>query len=54
LGELVRSAYEAQYGLLSSEEKLRAVERVRRLSLPVGSVAKMRRQSVPRPRGMGK
>jgi hypothetical protein len=48
LGELVRAACEAQYGIVSSEERLRAAERLRRLSLPVGSVRKMKRQSVPR------
>lgn len=48
LGELVRAACEAQYGMVSSEERLRAAERLRRLVLPVGSVRKMKRQSVPR------
>ncbi len=48
LGELVRSACEAQYGLVSSEERLRAAERLRRLALPIGSVKTMKRQSVPR------
>jgi hypothetical protein len=48
LGELVRAACEARYGLVSSEERLGAAERLRRLSLPVESVQKMKRQSVPR------
>jgi hypothetical protein len=46
LGELVRSACEAQYGVASKEERLRAVERLRRLSLPVASVKSMKRQSL--------
>jgi hypothetical protein len=49
LGELVRSACEAQYGVASKEERLRAVERLRRLSLPVASVKSMKRQSLPSP-----
>ncbi len=49
LGELVRSACEAQYGVASKEERLRAVERLSKLSLPVGSVKLMKRQSVPSP-----
>ena len=49
LGELVRSACEAQYGVTSKEERLRAVEKLRRLSLPVGSIRTMKRQSVPSP-----
>jgi len=47
LGELVRSACEAQSGVASKEERLQAVERLRRLSLPVGTVKLMKRQSVP-------
>ncbi len=46
LGELVRSACEAQYGAASKEERLRAVARLRRLSLPVASVKSMKRQSL--------
>jgi hypothetical protein len=49
LGELVRSACEARYGAVSKEERLRAVEKLRRLELPVGSVRTMKRQSVPTP-----
>jgi hypothetical protein len=40
LGALVRSACEAQYGVASKEERLRAVERLRRLSLPVAGVSR--------------
>ena len=49
LGELVRLACEAQYGLVSKEERIRAVEEIGRLKLPVGSVREMKRQSVPGP-----
>lgn len=49
LGDLVRLACEAQYGLVSKEERLRAVEEIARLNLPVGSVRQMKRQSVPSP-----
>ena len=46
LGELVRSACESQYRFLSREQRLKAVEEIGRLALPVGSPAKMKRQSV--------
>ena len=46
LGKLVRSASEAQYGVASKEKRLRAVERLRRLSLPIGDVKSMKRQSL--------
>jgi hypothetical protein len=52
LGELVRSACEAQYGAVSREERLLAVEKLRRLSLPVGSVRTMKQQSVPSPKDL--
>lgn len=42
LGELVRSACEAQYGVASKEKRLRAVHRLARLSLPVRSVREMK------------
>ena len=49
LGQLVREACEARYGLVSTEERLRAVKALRRLSLPVGSPRRMKRESVPSP-----
>ena len=49
LGQLVREACEIQYGHVSSEDRLRAVDELRRLSLPVGSPRKMKRESVPEP-----
>ncbi|MFC1708398.1 hypothetical protein ACFL59_16520 [Planctomycetota bacterium] len=49
IGSLVREACERQYGFESADEKLQAVEALRRLALPVGSPADMKRQSVPSP-----
>ena len=49
LGQLVREACEIQYGHVSLEDRVRAVGELRRLSLPVGSVRKMKRESVPEP-----
>ena len=49
LGQLVREACEIQYGPVSREDRLRAVDELRRLSLPVGSPRKMKRESVPVP-----
>ena len=47
LGELVRSACERAYGSASAEEKVAAVRRMAGLALPVGSVRRMKRESVP-------
>lgn len=47
VGDLVRSACEAQYGDLSLDERLQAVEALRRLSLPVSTPEQMARESVP-------
>ena len=52
LGQLVREACEIQYGHVSGEDRVRAVEALRRLSLPVGSPRKMKQESVPRPRDL--
>ena len=52
LGQLVREACEVQYGHVSSEDRVRAVDELRRLSLPVGSPRKMKRESVPEPRDL--
>lgn len=49
LGDLVRQACETRYGLVSREERLRAVEEIGRLNLPVGTVRQMKRQSIPAP-----
>ena len=49
LGQLVREACETQYGHVSTEDRLRAVTDLRRLSLPVGSPLDMKRESVPVP-----
>jgi hypothetical protein len=47
LGELVRSACERQYGSASAEEKVAAVRRMAGFALPVGTVRRMKRESVP-------
>lgn len=49
LGELVRQACQQQYGLVSEDERLEAVRRLGELSLPVGEVGAMLRESVPDP-----
>lgn len=47
MGQLVREACEQQYGVVGSSEQVAAVAALARLSLPVGSVAEMKRESVP-------
>ena len=47
LGELVRSSCEHAYGAASVEEKVNAVRRMAGLALPVASVRRMKRESVP-------
>jgi len=49
LGELVRSACERQYGLVSREDRLEAVRNLAVLALPVGEVREMKEESVPKP-----
>jgi len=46
LGQLVRSACEAQYGLLAAEDRLQAVSELGRLSLPVADTRTMKEESV--------
>jgi len=47
LGELVREACERQYGVETTEERVRAVRRLAALKLPVATPARMKRESVP-------
>ena len=49
LGELVRRACEAQYGILAPGERLAAVRDLGTLRLPVADPAVMKRESVPDP-----
>jgi len=49
LGHLVRRACEEMYGYVSKEDRLRAVEEMHGLSLPVGDAEQMERESVPDP-----
>ena len=52
LGHLIRSACRRQYGIASREERLEAVRELCRLGLPVGTVARMKRESVSDPAGL--
>jgi len=49
LGELVRSACEKQYGIVSREDRLAAVRKLAALELPVGDPGEMKLESVPDP-----
>jgi hypothetical protein len=49
LGQLVRDACERQYGFCTVAERVRAVEELSGLALPVASPEEMKRQSVPAP-----
>ena len=49
LGELVRSACEKQYSLVSREGRIEAVRALAALSLPVGECREMKEESVPQP-----
>ena len=49
IGDLVRTAVERQYGLVSPEERLEAVSALGELGLPVGSPEQMEEESVPTP-----
>lgn len=49
LGDLVREACELQYGVVGSSRQSAAVAALARLELPVGTVAAMKRESVPDP-----
>ena len=52
LGELVRRACEIQYGRRSRDERLEAVRAMGRMSLPVGTPARMKAESVPPPKAL--
>ena len=47
VGELVREACRAHYSLTSRADRLALVERLGALTLPVGTVEEMERESVP-------
>ncbi len=48
VGELVRTACRAQYGLANRQERLSAVAELAGMALPVGSARQMERESVPK------
>ena len=48
LGHLVRAACEVEYGKVSGEETIAAIKELAGLSLPVGSPAEMKQESVPK------
>ena len=52
LGELVREACEARYGVMGSEVRVGAVRGLAALALPVGTPAAMKRESQPDPDGL--
>ncbi len=47
VGELIRSACERQYGLVSEESRSDAVRQLAALGLPVADPQAMKRESVP-------
>ena len=49
IGELVRDACIAQYGISGSEARVRAVREMAQLQLPVGTPEEMERESVADP-----
>ncbi len=49
LGELVRRACESQYGIVSREDRVKAVNSLAELQLPVADVQTMARESTPEP-----
>lgn len=49
LGELVREACQAQYGIAGSEARHAAVGALAQLALPVGDPQRMKRESQPEP-----
>jgi hypothetical protein len=51
LGQIIREACEAQYGVASLEARLQAVKALGELKLPVADVATMKRESLPSPKG---
>ncbi len=49
LGELVRRACEAQYGVVSRKSRVAAVRELEAMALPVGDPDQMERESLPDP-----
>jgi hypothetical protein len=49
VGELVRQACEAHYGIVSKESRMAAVRELEAMSLPVGDPEQLEKDSVPGP-----
>lgn len=52
LGDLVREACEAQYGVVGGQDQRDAVAALAAMSLPVGDPASMKAESVPSPKAL--
>lgn len=52
LGELVRRAVVAEYGLVPEQERLEAVRRLAALRLPVSTPRQMKEESTPGPEAL--
>lgn len=49
LGQLVREACQERYGGPSVEDRLAGVREMSKMSLPVGTIEQMKRESIPDP-----
>lgn len=47
MGQLIREACEQVYGVVDADERVSAISALAALSLPVGTPAAMKRESVP-------
>lgn len=52
VGELVRTACEAHYGIVSEESRVHAVHELEAMSLPVADPELMKKESVPGPKDL--
>ncbi len=52
LGDLVRKACESEYGRVTDADRLAAARALGQLRLSVADPATLKRQSVPRPKGL--
>ena len=54
MGQLIRSACEQQYWMVSRDDRISAARTLSALSLPVASPRKMKLESTPRPKELSK